>query len=318
MKRFQNEIAESKFSLPISSIYGILVWIAAGLIGSNLWLPFSLVALSVYLMAELNNRNTLLRVRSRMVSCSFVFLSAMNLLSISNWRVALVMFCFVSFIFLIFHTCQDDMALGAAFSAFIFIGIASLAWVNILFFVPVLLFLMFRPLYGMSLRVLSASVLGLIIPYWISSLYIIYMEGYGMAETHIMTLTDFSWLFKYEGVTLGMTVNFAFLVVSGLLGAIHFMHNSYKDKIRVRLLFTILIIASTLLIVFISVAPPLGEYLIPILTVTTSPLIAHFFTFTNSRASNYTFIVWIVLAIAITVFSLCLTSSYNMVLSECL
>ncbi len=139
-----------------------------------------------------------------------------------------------------------------------------------------------------------------------------------MAETHIMALTDFSWLFKYEGVTLGMTINFAFLVVSGLFGAIHFMHNSYKDKIRVRLLFTLFIITLLLLVAFIAIAPPLAEYLMPMLMVTVSPLIAHFFTFTNSRASNYTFIVWIVLAISITVFSLCLTSSYNMVLSECL
>lgn len=289
-----------------------------GLVGSNLWLPFSLVALSVYLMAELNNRNALLRIRSRMVSCSFVFLSAMNILTISNWRVALVVFCFVSFIFLIFHTCQDDMAAGATFSAFIFIGIASLVWVNVLFLVPVLLFLMFRPLYGMSLRALSASVLGLIIPYWISSLYIIYMEDYGMAEAHFEALTDFSWLFRYEGVTLGMVINFVFLVVSGLFGAIHFMHNSYKDKIRVRLLFALFIITLLLLVAFIAIAPPLAEYLMPMLMVTVSPLIAHFFTFTNSRASNYTFIVWIVLAMAITVFSLCLTSSYNMVLSECL
>ena len=193
------------------------------------------------------------------------------------------------------------------FNAFLFIGLASLVWGDVLFLVPVLLFLVFRPLYGMSLRAFSSAILGLVISYWISSLYIIYMGDYGLWKAHFIPLTDFSWLFQYQGVTLGMVLNYAFLIISVLLGSIHFMQNSYKDKIHVRLLFTYLIIFSLILIALIAIAPPFANYLIPMLTVTASPLIAHFFTFTNSRTTNYMFFVWLALSIAITVFSICLT-----------
>ena len=67
MKRFQNRVALSRFSLALASLFGALVWLAAGLISRNMWIPFLLMALSTYLMAEINNRNALIRVRTNMV-----------------------------------------------------------------------------------------------------------------------------------------------------------------------------------------------------------------------------------------------------------
>lgn len=318
MKRFQNEIVESKFALPLVSLYGLLVWIAAGLISRNLWLPFSLLALSVYVMAEINNRNALLRVRSRMVSCSFLMLTSMNILLLQDWKISLTMMCFVAFLFLILYICQDSGAVGIMFNAFIFIGVASIFWAPMLMLVPVLLLLCFRPLYGMSGRTFSAAILGVLVPYWLGSLYLIYIGDYGPLLDHITSLADTSYLFHYERVTIGMVVSYAMVVISMLIGMVHFISNSYRDKIRVRILFRLLMFLSLIFTALIAVAPTMSDRLMPMLVVTVSPLIAHFFTFTNSRLSNYTFIAWLVIAVSITILSLCLTSSYNMVLSECL
>lgn len=318
MKRFQNKVAEGRFSLPIASIYGVLALLAAGLINQNFWFPILLMALCVYLMAEMNNRNALLRIRSRMVSCCFIMLMSMSSMLLLDTNVSLALLCFVAYQFLIFYTCQNPGAVGIVFYAFFFIGMASLISVHLLLLVPVLLLLLSRPLYGLSGRTMSAAVMATMVPYWMTIIYLIYIGDYEPLMAHFSPLADTSILFNYEKVTIGMVINFAVVVVSMLTGIVHFMQNAYKDKIRVRLLFRMMIVLSLILMILIAVAPAMYNYLLPMMVVTVSPLIAHFFTFTDSRITNYTFITWLVITILITLYSLCLTSSYNMVLSECL
>ena len=62
IKRLQNRISESKMALPITTFYGILVWMAAGLFHEGWWIQFALFALSTYLIVELNNSNALIRI----------------------------------------------------------------------------------------------------------------------------------------------------------------------------------------------------------------------------------------------------------------
>ena len=76
-KTFQNKVAASRYSLPITATLATLVWVAVGLLVSNIWVEFAFTAMSTLLMVELNNRNALMRTYSRMVSCSFLALMTM-------------------------------------------------------------------------------------------------------------------------------------------------------------------------------------------------------------------------------------------------
>lgn len=67
VKRLQNKIAGSRFALPVTAVYSIMIWLAGGLIANQLYLHFLLFGLSAYLMVELNNSNSLIRIYSRMV-----------------------------------------------------------------------------------------------------------------------------------------------------------------------------------------------------------------------------------------------------------
>ena len=80
-KTFQNKVAASRYSLPITATLATLVWVAVGLLVSNIWVEFAFTAMSTLLMVELNNRNALMRTYSRMVSCSFLALLTMTGLS---------------------------------------------------------------------------------------------------------------------------------------------------------------------------------------------------------------------------------------------
>jgi hypothetical protein len=73
----QNKVAGSRLALPTTIVYAVVVWLLAGLVQGGWWLQFGCFALAVFLMVELNNINALIRIYSRMVSCSFLVLSSM-------------------------------------------------------------------------------------------------------------------------------------------------------------------------------------------------------------------------------------------------
>ena len=80
MKRLQNTVSESRMALPCTAAYAICIWLLAGLLQGNWWIQFAIFAVCTYLMVELNNANALLRIYSRMVSCTFVVLSCLLLM----------------------------------------------------------------------------------------------------------------------------------------------------------------------------------------------------------------------------------------------
>ena len=67
VKRLQNRIAESRFTLPVTGTITLLTWIGAHLTGqiNIISLPYLFIVISTYLMVELNNSNALMRIYSR-------------------------------------------------------------------------------------------------------------------------------------------------------------------------------------------------------------------------------------------------------------
>ncbi|MDR9825015.1 hypothetical protein RCJ22_05260, partial [Vibrio sp. FNV 38] len=85
IKRTQNHVAESRFTLPVVVLYAIAVWLASGLLIPSVpitseglwkgaWVQFVCFFVSAYVLVELNNSNALIRIYSRTVSCSFIVL----------------------------------------------------------------------------------------------------------------------------------------------------------------------------------------------------------------------------------------------------
>ena len=78
VKRIQNKIADSRLALPVTAIYAVLVCLISGFITQHLWAQFAILIVSTYMMLELNNTNALIRIYSRMVSCSYLMLAVMG------------------------------------------------------------------------------------------------------------------------------------------------------------------------------------------------------------------------------------------------
>ena len=75
-KRRQERIATSRLTLPLTALYGAVVALLAGAVQQGLWVQTACLFIATETIAMLNNHYSLTRVYSRMLSCTYLMLSA--------------------------------------------------------------------------------------------------------------------------------------------------------------------------------------------------------------------------------------------------
>lgn len=300
MKRLQNRIAESRYALPITAIYTVAVWMTGGLAEHDRYMQLAIVAISTYLMVTLNNRNALIRIYSRMVSCSFLALNTMLIFLYTSLQGCITQLCFIMFLLFMFMAYQDKKAPGLAYYAFLCLGIASTQFIQIVFYVPVIWILMASNLMAMSSRMFIASLLGLITPYWFIAVYCAYTQEMDMLTAHITGITEFQKPLMFNGLSTEMTVSLAYIIILAVTGIVHYMRNSYMDKIRTRMIYEFVVSITVSTILFVLLQPQHIYALTGILTTCTSILIAHYIALTRTRLTNISFLIIIIITLVIT------------------
>ena len=307
-KRLQNRIAESRLTLPITALYGILMWTAEGLFTNNRWLQFVLFVISTYLLIELNNKNALIRTYSRMVSCSFIVMTLASFGLSESVGGNILQLCVIAFYTLLFNCYQDRKSAGFTFYAFIFIGIASLVFVQTLFFVPFLWIIMMFNIQSLSIRTFCASILGLIVPYWGLGFYYFIEGNIQDMGNHFIELTQFGTFAQFMNISTGKILTFVYVATIALIGSIHFIRNSYKDKIRIRMLFNLFITMDLLSAIFIILQPQHYDFLIRMMIINTCPLIGHYITLTKTWITNISVYIIIISSVLLTILNIWLPS----------
>ncbi|MBR6963154.1 MAG: hypothetical protein IKH86_05910 [Prevotella sp.] len=309
LKRFQNRIAESRYALPFMLMFATLVWVAGGLTyDQQLWAPYACTLVAAYLMVELNNINALLRIYSRMVSCSFLALTSLAAFQFSSLQGSIAQLCFVVFYICLFHAYQEKRGAGWVFYAFFCLGMASTVFVQVVFLVPFLWLILGRYLMALSARTFWASILGIIAPYWFVVVYYLGTNRMDDFVAHFAELGHFSPLFDYSSVSEHQIITFLFVALLALIGTIHFLRRSFLDKIRTRMLFHIFIHVNVLIVVFIILQPQHFDVLLKLMMVNTSILIAHYIALTRTRTTNISFYFMIAAALFLTIYNLWIPS----------
>lgn len=300
MKKYlQNQIAASPLTLLVSAVVTIIVWLTAGLLAHQWWIHLVCLAVSAYLMVEMSNNNALLRVRSRMVTSVFLMFSSCLSPCFAHLSGAIVTLCFIASVLLLFQTYQNQDTTGLIFYSYLFIGIASLFWAQSVFFVPLFWILNLTQLQSLSLRTWSASLLGILTPYWFALPWMIYNENFSRFIEHFSQVFAFDHSFSFTILSLGAKATLLFILTLFVLAFLHFRSHSFEDRIRIRQLygfFAVVTVAST---IFLLVQPQFFDPLMRIIIISVSPFVAHFFTLTSSRATNLIFIIGCVLLMAV-------------------
>ena len=306
-KLLQNRIAESGLTLPVAAVYAAGVWLLNGALTNGWWAQLICMALAVYVLVEVNNSNALIRVRSRMVGSMFLLLSCMDSGLFASAQGGLTcLFVAIAF-WLLFQTYQQPDTPGRIYYGFLCIGIASLTYVQILFFVPLTWLLVHTQLQSMSWRSWIASILGLITPYWLSLLWAFHLQDGSFYWHHFHSLTQFVLPYDYSLLKFGQLIVFIFTLSLLLMGIVHFVNKSYEDRIRIRQLYGFFGFWALGCTVFLALQPQHYDVLMRILFLCVSPFAAHLFTLTHSRVTNVLFIITIVLTILIAFYNLLIT-----------
>lgn len=300
-KRFQNYVAESRISLPTTGIYAFIVCLLGGLLGNHLWIQFALLVISAFLMMELNNSNALIRIYSRMVSCSFIALAVMAYFLFVDIKCGIVQTCFIAFYLFLFTTYQNSSSVGRVFYAFAMLSLASIFYVQILYFVPVIWILLATNIMIGCARVYAASLLGLMVPYWFAVGYYTFTDQLLLLSDHFTSLFAIDSHSLWLDVPLVQIITIGFVALLALVGMINFRINNYRDKIRTRMLFDFFSVMIVFTMVLMLFQPSNMHFLLAILIVSASPLIGHFISLTYSLITNIIFCVMLVATLALTV-----------------
>lgn len=306
IKRAQNRIAESRATLPWTAVICLLIWLVGGVITHGWWLQMGVAALAMVMMALLNNVNALIRIYSRMISCSFIVLMTMTAYLWPQLPAGMVALAVTTFYLLLFQTYQDKGAMGMIFYAYAMLGIGSIFWVQLLWLVPVFWILMATNILAFSGRTFFASILGLVLPYWFLSGYYFLTGQIAMLGAHFADILNVGPLFALKLLDLHHFVTIGFVFLLGILGIVHFLRNSYKDKIRIRMYYEAFIVVELVLMAAIIVFPKMADPIMALLITTTAPLIGHFLALTHTKLTNITFFVILAIVAALTLYNICL------------
>ena len=308
MKRPQNIIAESGLSLPAMVVYGVGIWLAKGLIPDRLWLQMGTFFLAVYLMVELSNGNALLRIRSRMVSCTFIALSCAASFLFTSLEGNLLQIGIIASLLFLFQTYQDPLAVGKTYYAFFFWGLCTTICTQMFLFVPLLWILMATQLRVLSVKIVIASLLGIATPYWMILAWGLFKGDASWIANHFTAPDSSAWATGMMTLTVGQIAILVLTLLLTLVSIVHLWQYGFEDKTRIRLIygfFCIMTLASTLYIV---VQPQSFNYLMRLVIIMASPVIAHFFTLTSHRFTNIFFFVTLAVVFSITVLNLWMPS----------
>ena len=309
MRRLQNRIAESGLVLPVMATYGLAVWLAAGLVSQNWWPQLLCFALSAYMMVEMNNSFALLRVRSRMVSGTFIALTGTMCFLFGSLPGGLVQLFFIIALLLLLSTYQEPASLGRIFYAFLFLGLSSVLSAHVLFLIPLLWVLMATQLQSLSGRGLMASLIGLATPWWFICLWFIFQRDFTPLLDHFASLADFTPLsHAYAKVTLGQWIVWVLTAGLTLTGIVHFWRNSIDEKIRTRLMYGLFTWLSAVCLLLTALQPQHFDPLMRLAVVCASPLVAHFLTLSSTRITNIAFFVIAAITLAVTVTNLLMSA----------
>ena len=308
-KRFQNTVAESRFLLPLAAIITAGTCYLAGLVTDRLWMQLVCLVLSTTMMIELNNANQLLRVPSMATPAFMLLLSSVACFIFPDLRAEIVQLCGIAVYFMLFHCEQRKASPGWVFYGFFCIGLASMVFVQMLYYVPVLWMLMSTNLRAMTAKTFWASILGIITPYWVGMAYYFYQGGIESLAVHFAQLAAFEPIAQYGQLDEHQWLALGWMMVLAFIGMVHYARKGYQDKTRTRLLTQIFIVVDVLTIVFLLLQPQHYSLLMALVIVNTAPLAAHFITLTHTWLTNVAFFFIIIITLAIIFYNAWMPSS---------
>ena len=206
-------------------------------------------------------------------------------------------FCLILAIYQLFISYHDPEARSKAYNTALLIGIGSLLWIHLLWFLPLFWIGMYS-FRSLTPRTFAASLLGVGTIYW-------FLLGWCAWEGNFAPFTQsFSVLFKIRLLSIGEIVLldwigiFAIALLT-LAASINIITHDYEDTLRSRQFLSFLIMMAVWAFCLYLLYEQVSEEFLETACVPSAILIAHFFTVMRGKFIIGLFYITLVLLIAL-------------------
>lgn len=304
--RLQNHVSGSVLTLPTCAVLCLVSWYfnyRDVLLEPWTWVSLLVLVLTAYILIELNNRNQLIRVRSRMVSSVWLVLVACIPLLQLYGDGLLVACSMTGAYFMLFRTYQKTECEADTFHYALLLGLSSLFIPSLIFCLPLFLWHQMVFLRSMTLRAFCAAMIGCLFPYLVIGGWLLLKDDLSFILSWWTDLQQ--WLpitvESYKKLDVVQVAEWGVLTMLSLTGVLHYLGTSYNDKIQVRMFLYILCLQFVVLDTYVCLQPYCLDDFMPLLAVTGAPLIAHYFALTRSWFSNTIFVLFVLACVSLVV-----------------
>lgn len=289
-RNLRTRIATGSFTLPVAAVATALLWIGSALTDEAAWTGLLLTGAVTYMLVELNNRNALLRERSRMVSTVYLaFMAGSPFLH--PWSPAMLpAAAMAAAYFPLFAAYQSRRAAARVFNAALLLSLGSLVYAPLLLLLVGVFLSLGLQLRALSGRTFMALILGGAAPYWLFFGWAIWQHDLPWTLTALQAMFSLSPP-DYATLSLPELVVGGYVALLSLVAVIHFFRTAYNDKIRTRMYFYTLILVEAILAAAIALQPQRADVLLRLLMVNSAPLVAHHLTLARGRWANAWFAI---------------------------
>ncbi|WP_195662003.1 hypothetical protein [Bacteroides congonensis] len=329
-KKLQNQVTAGRFTLPVVILICTLCWVSTYFLFpdlmtaptqenlSSFWqsardslLPgwaerivsFLVYAVIGYFLIELNNQFGIIRMRASMQTAIYFLLVTacpeMHLLYAGD----IAALAFLISIYFLFKSYQQSHAAGYLFYSFLFIGAGSILFPQLTVLSVLWLFEAYR-FQALTPRSFCGALLGWMLPYWMLFGHAFFYNEMELFYRPFIELTTFGDVFNLQILQTWELAVLGYLLVLFIVSAVHCIAAGFEDKIRTRAYLQFLIDLTIFLFLLIAIQPNYCSDLLPLLMISCSILIGHFFVLTNSKSSNVFFIVSLVSLILLFAFNI--------------
>lgn len=299
--KFQTDVASGRFTLPGVVLMCLLLWIVT----SAQWqeaISLLACALTAYLLIEINTAFTLIRTRSTLHVSFYVLLTTACTFLHPLQQATFVPLCFLIALFQLFRSYEVPQASGSIFHAFFFIGVGSLFFPQLLYFIP-LFYLGMIGFRSLSAKSFFAGLIGLMVPYWFFFGYAFYYDKLDLFYHPLVEAVRFQPI-SYHHLELNQIMGLGVITLLSLVSSIHYFSVSYLDKVRTRIFLFFLISIEVWSYMLGALQPQHINVLLQIQIIIGSIMAGHLFTLSRTRFTGIFFIVTFVILIALTLYSL--------------
>lgn len=256
-------------------------------------ISFLVCAIIGYFLIELNNQFSIIRMRASMQTAIYFLLvtvcPGMHLLYIGD----IVALGSLISIYFLFKSYQQAQAAGYLFYSFFFIGAGSILFPQ-LTILSVLWLLESYRFQSLTPRSFCGALLGWMLPYWMLFGHAFFYNEMELFYRPFNQLLTFGEVFNLQILQPWELAILGYLLVMFIVSAVHCIAAGFEDKIRTRAYLQFLIDLTLFLFLQIALQPIYCSALLPLLIISSSILIGHFFVLTNSKSSNVFFIISLV------------------------